>query len=892
MSALGRAVRGLSALSALVALVAGVPWALWRFIGWPLPHSLPTWEQISQALTSSGIPEELLFKSLAVVCWAAWAALMLSVVVEFLAAVAGVAARRVPLAGPMQVLARQLVAAVLLLLPVASRPALASSSSPVAWAAPAQTAAASFSPARDPLAGVHQPRGPAVRSALRPNTAAATTNRQDDLPRHPVVPKETLWGLADRYLGDPLRWREIFDLNQGRPQPDGGQLIDEDLLRPGWVLLLPSDARVTAPPPQELGNGAGPGVERPKNPTTAEPPEPAPTPPSSHHPDGEPQATTSSPSEDQDRHGPSPVIHLPLGGVVGLSLALAISAALAAARLHRRRRWRPADPSPGLTDHDPLVTDTVGRLVRAARTADRRDDDATDDEEQQSDATREPPAPPTGPAAFGAITVGHRDGAELSLNLPATGGLALDGPGALAATRAIVVTALARRVEADVEVVVAGTDVAQRLLPGVGTVPGLEVVADLDAALRRLEVEALYRARLLDDAESSTIERFRQDHPGEPLPLLLLVSGAPPTVLGGRLAALLASGQRFGIGAIILGDAAGMKAIEVDTDGAVTAAPHDEGPLEELRGAHMMMLHPDQGREAMAMVAASQGEPPVPLGDDSAEAEPSADPGFDSAKALSLTSDAPRPIQVRLLGPVRIEANGVEVRKGLRGAAREFLALLLVHPDGVDAEVAAETLWPDAPAPRGVERLRTALGNLRTTLRNATGIEKAMVVSYAAGHYQVQLDLIDADLWRFQAALAEAADAGEPTARSAALQMAVDAYGGDLAEGERYGWAEEPREGLRRRALDAAAKLADLHEHDGDTRAALAVLEQAVTWDPYAEELYRRLMRLNAAIGRTDELRRAFQRLTTRLDEIDAEPDDTSWRIFNELAGPARKHKR
>jgi DNA-binding SARP family transcriptional activator len=460
------------------------------------------------------------------------------------------------------------------------------------------------------------------------------------------------------------------------------------------------------------------------------------------------------------------------------------------------------------------------------------------------------------------------------------------------AARAIIVTAIARNPEAEVEVVVAGADLAHKLLPGVGAVSGLEVVADLDAALRRVEVEALYRARLLDDADTSTIDQFRKDHPSEPLPLLLLIASTPPTVLDGRLTALLDSGQRFGIGTLIIGDARGVGALEVDADGAVTAAPDQPGPLQELRDAHLMLLHPDQGQEALALVAASHGEPPVPITDDSGEPEAPAPSAFDRFATLKLVSEAPRPVRVRLLGPIRIEANEVEIRKGLRGAAREFLALLLIHPEGIDVELAAETLWPDAPPPRGVERLRTALGNLRTTLRNATGIEKAVVVSYAAGRYQIQLDLIDADLWRFQSALAKVAEAGEPAARTAALQQVVEAYGGDLAEGERYGWVEALREDLRRRALDAAAKLADLHEHNRDTRAALAVVELAITWDPYAEDLYRRLMRLNSAIGRTDELRRIFQRLTSRLDELDTDPDDTTRRLFDELTGLTKRRRR
>jgi hypothetical protein len=58
-----------------------------------------------------------------------------------------------------------------------------------------------------------------------------------------IAPRDTLWGIAARELGDPFRWPEIFDANRGVPQPDGDTLADPGLIRPGWTLRLPpSDA--------------------------------------------------------------------------------------------------------------------------------------------------------------------------------------------------------------------------------------------------------------------------------------------------------------------------------------------------------------------------------------------------------------------------------------------------------------------------------------------------------------------------------------------------------------------------------------------------------------------------------------------------------------------------
>src|SRR5260370_28086697 len=48
--------------------------------------------------------------------------------------------------------------------------------------------------------------------------------------------------IAGRFLGSTGRSQEIFDLNAGVPQGDGGKLTDPAVLHAGWVLVLPWDA--------------------------------------------------------------------------------------------------------------------------------------------------------------------------------------------------------------------------------------------------------------------------------------------------------------------------------------------------------------------------------------------------------------------------------------------------------------------------------------------------------------------------------------------------------------------------------------------------------------------------------------------------------------------------
>jgi hypothetical protein len=74
---------------------------------------------------------------------------------------------------------------------------------------------------------------------------------------------ESLFTIAAETLGDGRQFMEIFRLNKGRLQPNGGRLTNPRIIEPGWILQLPSDA-------------AGPGVHLGALPVV--------TPPTSHQP--------------------------------------------------------------------------------------------------------------------------------------------------------------------------------------------------------------------------------------------------------------------------------------------------------------------------------------------------------------------------------------------------------------------------------------------------------------------------------------------------------------------------------------------------------------------------------------------------------------------------------
>ena len=267
MTRIRRVLTGLGALVVLVALVGGVPWALWHFIGWPLPHTTPSLSGIGHDLSQRGIPDQGLVDALAVVVWIVWAVLAVSVIAETVATARGSRASRLPLAGLFQPITGRLVAAVLVaVLALASRNAaprpastgLASAASrPVATVVLTDTQLAA---ARVPLTS------PTAESTIHEQatlTAATTTTARAT---HPYVVQrgDTLWGIAKRELGDPLRWREIAELNEGRHE-GAGTFGDPHWIYPGWTLLLPG-AAVTS---------TAPGTSAPTHQTT----EPAPAAP-------------------------------------------------------------------------------------------------------------------------------------------------------------------------------------------------------------------------------------------------------------------------------------------------------------------------------------------------------------------------------------------------------------------------------------------------------------------------------------------------------------------------------------------------------------------------------------------------------------------------------------
>ncbi|MFG3286091.1 BTAD domain-containing putative transcriptional regulator [Streptomyces sp. NPDC048111] len=234
------------ALLALLGLVVGVPAALASFADWPLPHRMPSLDMVQQQISAN-----VFVRILTLVVWLAWAQFTACVLVEVKAAVSGVGLpSRVPGAGPSQLLARQLIAAVLLITATAASFApglgqqgqhIENTSRPTVAAAqqlPGQQQAATVAEAMQKQAAAQAHHAAEAQGGAVAEGATKFYRIQPPEGRH----HDSLWEVAERHLGDGRRYHEIYQLNKDRVQPDGSKLSEASLIRPGWIMEMPADA--------------------------------------------------------------------------------------------------------------------------------------------------------------------------------------------------------------------------------------------------------------------------------------------------------------------------------------------------------------------------------------------------------------------------------------------------------------------------------------------------------------------------------------------------------------------------------------------------------------------------------------------------------------------------
>ncbi|MEP6696817.1 MAG: hypothetical protein ABJA34_08055 [Pseudonocardiales bacterium] len=927
---------GLLALLLMAVIVVGIPLALVALFGWPLPRSVPTQDVLTAPVTS-----EIILNAIACLVWLAWLHLLVCLFVEWRAGRRGVGlSRRIPMAGFSQDLARRLVAAVLLL---TTASAAVSATAARSYHAPQPTAVAGRQTPAPRLATPVPPQGslsgPAEHRLLSSSPPAVASPRAHGPLMCVVMPPrgryhDNLWDIAERHLGDGLRYKEIFALNEGRVQPDGRKLTHASLIQPGWELLMPADAKrlpAAAPhAPPEVAAQAASGALGPPSAAAAQPRAGGRSDPARV---AEPTVaaaagqvtpagatvpvvpTRSSVSSAPVGRPPAQWPAAALWGLFGVELlAVGVLEALLGLRKRQARRRetgqplpRPAPAAAALETALRSRADSQGALfldhalrslalggatvpdIYAARLTEYRlelwlavprsdapSPFAVEDGGRVWAAAREaglPAVADVGAPMPGLVSVGHDGSGPLMIDFESADGIvSVDGPAARShALLAAAAAELATNAWSD-EVRVTLVGFGEEL---VALAPSrVRWVADVAGVLPQIEARATsVPGAAADDAVLTGCHREVR------VPEYVLLAEPPDHESLRRLSAL-ATGSRRGVGVLVAGAVPGARwSFTIDASGILNT-----GPLGlQVQAAQL-------GEPAYLALAELLGSATLGLED------PDVDPSSPQAPADALGIPGPADRHLRSvlpprqlvpefpsgldpdLPPVRLVRllGSPDIFGGPQDAAPtpllvEMTAYLAVFREGVSLAALTAAIWPRGS--RAGER-EAALAQLAEWLADDDAGRPRLMQDDAGWlrlSPQVRLD------WHQFVALTTRGQGGD-------LRRALELVRGTVAEGasaNRYGWLAETALPYEAPPLivDTAHRLAAAYLGRGDAAGAANAARLGLRIDDSAETLWRDLVRAEQTRGGTDAARSAAEDMVSALqrsgglDQVSAESE-------------------
>ncbi|MCH8991623.1 MAG: cytochrome P450, partial [Acidobacteria bacterium] len=195
-------IQGVASLALTAVLVAGVPVFLITRFGWPFDDIVNA--LTDQLASDATVVSTLLTATLVIVAWAAWIQITWAIAVEAVALIQGRSAKRIPILPGLQQGAAQLVASCALVV-TSFTPAAPAVGAPITPHQPAHITLQVVADTPDNAA----------------NVGAAPATSTTSQPRYTVTRGDTFWAIAERLLGDGLRWQEIRDLNLNHTMDDG-----------------------------------------------------------------------------------------------------------------------------------------------------------------------------------------------------------------------------------------------------------------------------------------------------------------------------------------------------------------------------------------------------------------------------------------------------------------------------------------------------------------------------------------------------------------------------------------------------------------------------------------------------------------------------------------------
>ncbi|MEH3032837.1 MAG: LysM peptidoglycan-binding domain-containing protein [Aeromicrobium erythreum] len=866
--------KGLAALAGTALIVVGVPIALLAAFGTPWPDEKPSLEWLTAPTTS-----EAILGVLAVVVWLAWLHFVVCLVVE------AVAERRhrglapqVPGGGVgTQALARRLIATIVLVgatTAVGMGSASAATTDDPGVATFSSSTAVTAASLQTPIVDQEVADEAGLPELGDLQTATDVDQASDEVTTYyDVKPPngrhyDTLWDIADRYLGDGLRYKEIWELNKGVEQPDGRILTNPDLIYPGWVMKMPADAKgdglkvvnhAEPPAPQAPSEGDG-ALQRAQDGA------------------GDTAAAESGGAGSASSDGIVPNAWEPFFGVAG---GLALAGAFLGLRRQRAsmpsgQRWAlrragrpgpgtdpdtdPTTPGPGARLRDEADVATAGWLDGALRSWNDGGgaphpvrvslgsaglavafEEAPDRQPPQGwrseqpgvwTLPREAAVAGSGPSPVpGLVTLGRRDdGSLLLLDLESVRGVvALEGADRVARGVALsmaVDTATHPWADRRTVTLVGFADDVSRV--GGGSVRRTD---DVGRVLETLDNVAREQRSACQQAGVASVREGRVLAPqaSDWTYHLVLCSGLPDAEQLARLTELAAD-PMVSLAVVVVGSTEAEVRLTAREDGRLVA------PLVGVDVAAQVLDVP----AAQALAALYD----LPESSRRVTIDDLVDVLVGEAESSGVAAEAVA--HARVLGPVQVDAPG-EIDPQRHGFLSELLLFLALHPEGVHANRVTAALWP-----RGVDDdvRDQALRQLDAWL--GTTADGRRVLEQDAGVWRLVPGAVWLDWDAFREALNRAAHDG--SAREQHLRSALELVRGLPFDGvpeQRYAWLESVTapDDIALAVVLTAQAAAELAAGRGDEPAARGLLQRGLDLLPANEELWRARLRLANAFG-------------------------------------------
>jgi len=317
-----------------------------------------------------------------------------------------------------------------------------------------------------------------------------------------------------------------------------------------------------------------------------------------------------------------------------------------------------------------------------------------------------------------------------------------------------------------------------------------------------------------------------------------------------------------------------------DEDRATLANPHEasDAAVHRLREGRGLLLEDSDGTL----------RPPAPLAALLARDGRGAESRPIRRRRRTATGTGPgdveRSYRLRLLGHPEVERLGEDgawepLRFTLKRGLRLLAYLATSSERSALREELIEALWPEDDREVIERNFHPTLSHLRRDLRGeaATDDARAELLVLRDGLYSLDPSVdwwIDAEeLVRLVEEGGALADDGRDAEAIERWQAAWRLYRGPLLDGVYDPWATRRRERIQRRHLALLRDLGRAFERLGRSDQALDAYRALLVDDPLEEKVHVALMRLYAARGRRDLVRRQYERLSQLLrTELGIEP--------------------